>query len=400
MNLRWSLIVYVLAFLLSGCNISVTSFPTSPEQPIESTELATEIPPTPYPDTPAPPAIAAPQAEAPQLLEIHFLTELDGWGVTETQIVRTNDGGFTWYNVTPQDLEEVGSTVETFILDTEHVWVQKPDFNNFPNNGLLYHSADGGLTWTISSTPFSGGDLSFIDDKNGWMLADLGVGAGSNAVAVFQTRDGGATWTQTYTNDPNQPDAGDSLPLGGLKSELVPHTMQTAWVGGITYAPGTIYLYRTNESGRTWSFVMLDLPAGAEDFELGIDRDQMQFVSDEDGFLVVRMSGDATETAVYVTNDGGETWTLTPTLIPEAGASDFLSAEEAIIYNGEQFYVTRDAARTWTTVSPDIVFGDSFAAMDFVNLNSGWIIILDPENNHRSLYRTTDGGSTWSPVLP
>ena len=54
---------------------------------------------------------------------------------------------------------------------------------------------------------------------------------------------------------------------------------------------------------------------------------------------------------------------------PNGGRIRFLSAQEAIIYNGEQFYVTRDAARTWSTVSPDIVFGDSFADMDFVNLN-------------------------------
>lgn len=398
MNLRLRLIAFAIVFLLTACNISVTSFPTAPEQPVETVEN-TEIPPTPYPDTPAPPAIAAPQAKAPQLVEIHFLNELDGWGTTETQIVRTNDGGFTWYDVTPQDLEEVGSTVETFILDNEHAWIQKPDFNNFPNNGLLFHTADGGLNWTISSTPFSGGDLSFLDEKNGWMLADLGVGAGSNAVAVFQTRDSGETWNQTYTNDPNLEDAGDSLPLGGIKSDLIPLTMQTAWVGGVVYAPGTVYLYRTNDSGRSWSLVDVDLPSEAENFELGIDRDQMQFVSDDRGFLVLRMSGDATQTAVYVTDDSGETWTLTPTLIPNAGASDFLSAEEAIIYNGNQFYVTRDAAQTWTTVSPDIVFGDSFATMDFVNPNTGWIITLDPKN-HRSLYRTSDGGSTWSPVLP
>jgi photosystem II stability/assembly factor-like uncharacterized protein len=394
MNLRS--IVFVFAVLLSGCNISVTSFPTSPAPTVE--KEATEIPPTPLSDTPAPPVIAAPPVESPALLEIHFVNELDGWGVSESWIVRTNDGGITWYNVTPSEVEEVGSAVETFILDKDHAWIQKPDFNNFPNNGLLYHTADGGLNWTVSSTPFSGGDLSFVDENNGWMLADLGVGAGSNAVAVFQTTDGGATWIQRYTNDPNLPQAGDSLPLGGLKADLVPRDMQTAWVGGVVYSPGTIYLYRTDDGGENWTQVSLELPAGGEDFELGIDEDQMNFVSANDGFLVVRMAGDSTETAVYLTNDGGDTWQLTPTLIPDAGASDFLSAEEAIIYNGEQFYVTRDAARTWTTVSPDIVFGDSFATLDFVNLQSGWIITV--ANEKRSLYRTHDGGATWLPVTP
>ena len=110
------------------------------------------------------------------------------------------------------------------------------------------------------------------------------------------------------------------------------------------------------------------------------------------------MSGDSTQTAVYVTSDGGDTWTLMPTLIPNAGQSDFLSAEEGIIYNGEQFYVTRDAARTWATVTPDIVFGDSFALMDFVNPDSGWVVSV--VEDHHSLYRTHDGGRTWLPVIP
>jgi photosystem II stability/assembly factor-like uncharacterized protein len=389
-------ILFVLALILSACNISVTSFPVAPTQPVEQ---PTEIHPTPVPDTPAPHAIDAPVVESPALSEIHFLNELDGWGVTETQIVRTNDGGVTWHNVTPPDITETGSTVATFILDNQHAWVQKPDFNNFPNNGLLYRTTDGGLTWTISSTPFSGGDLSFTNVTNGWMLADLGVGAGSNAVAIFQTADGGATWTQTYTNDPNLPDAGDSLPLGGIKSDLVPLNKQIAWVSGVTYAPGTVYLFRTDDGGHNWTPVTLELPAGAENFELGVDKDQLQFVSANDGFLAVRMSGEATQTAVYITNDGGNSWTLTPTLIPNAGASAFLSAREAIIYNGEQFYVTHDAARTWTTVSPNIVFGDSFADMDFVNPNTGWVVTVDAANHH-SLNRTTDGGATWSPELP
>ena len=393
MRLRTSLIVFTL--LLSACNMSVNSLTVSPEVPAATTEA----PPTHYPDTPAPPAIDAAPVESPAFTEIQFLNELDGWGVTETYVVRTNDGGVTWYNVTPPDVDETGYTVETFFLDQNHAWVQKPDFNNFPNNGLLYHTVDGGLTWTISSTPFSGGDLSFVDEKHGWMLADLGVGAGSNAVAIFQTTDSGATWTQTYTNDPNNPEAGDSLPLGGIKSGILPVNGQTAFVGGVVYSPGTPYLFRTDDGGRKWLPVSLELPAGAENSELGIDEHQMKLVSGENGFLVLHMAGESPQTAIYTTDNAGNTWTLTPTLIPNTGPADFISAQEAIIYNGEQFYVTHDAARTWTTVSPDIVFGDSFLTMDFVTPTVGWVVTMDPANR-RSLYRTNDGGATWLPVAP
>ncbi len=108
----------------------------------------------------------------------------------------------------------------------------------------------------------------------------------------------------------------------------------------------------------------------------------------------------ATQTAVYVTQDAGNTWSLTPTVLDGAGASSFLSGQDAVIYNGAQFQVTRDGAQTWTTVAPDVSFGETFVTMDFVNPLSGWVVTMDPTTNHRSLYRTQDGGSTWLPVVP
>jgi photosystem II stability/assembly factor-like uncharacterized protein len=388
LKVRWALVVLTLFF--SACSQNAR----------DTASQSVDVPPSPYPDTPAPAAIDAPLVEAPALVELDMLNELDGWGVSDTGIVRTNDGGITWYNVTPPDVAETGYSVNMFFLDTDHAWMQKPDFENFPNAGFLHRTSDGGMTWTNSKVPFSQADIHFINENDGWAMADLGVGAGSNAIAVYQTTNGGKTWAQTYTNDPNDPSAGDSLPLGGLKSALVPHDMKTAWVSGVTYAPGEVYLFRTDDGGRNWDQISVPLPNDAENFELGIDQDQMQFVSAGDGFLAIRMSGDATQTAVYTTNDSGNTWNLTPTIINGAGASEFLSAEEAVIYNGEQFYVTHDAARTWVTVSPDVVFGESFAGMEFVNAMSGWVITLDPTTGHRSLYRTSDGGTTWFPVIP
>lgn len=378
---RWLSFLFLLSWTLGACASSATPAPYSP-------------------DTPSPPQINAPLVEMPSLVFISFTNSLDGWGVTETQIVRTNDGGITWFNVTPPGLTETGYSVEIEVLDNSHVWVQLPDFANYPHSGMLYRTLDGGLSWTSSASPFSGAHLAFLDADTGWALADLGVATGSNAVAVFQTTDGGETWTQKFTNDPNLSNAGDSLPLGGLKAGIAPVNVQTAFVYGVTYSSGTPYLFRTDDGGANWSQVSLPLPPGAENSELGIDRGQMKFVSPADGFLAMRLTGDTYQLAVYVTRDAGNTWTLTPTLLPMGGSADFLSAEDAVIYNGTLFYVTRDAARTWMVIPPDVKFGETFAQMDFINALSGWVITVDPSTNGRSLYRTHDGGATWLPVIP
>ena len=353
--------------------------------------------PAPYPDTPAPAVINAPLVESPALVNIHFLNELDGWGITETQIVRTNDSGITWYNVSPPEVTEAGYSIDSFVLDNNHAWLLKPDFENYPNSGFLYHTIDGGITWDSMNVPFSGGDINFLDANSGWMLADLGVGMGSNAVAVYQTADGGVTWKQTYINDPNNSNARDSLPLGGIKNGLTALNMQTAWVSGVIYSPGTVYLFRTDDGGQSFIPVTsLTLPPGAENAELSFE--QLEFVTAQDAFMTMRVASNESKMAVYISNDAGNTWSLTPTLIPNGGSADFLSASEMIIYNGGQFYVTRDTARTWSIIPPDIVFGDTFALMDFVNTSTGWVITVDP-TNQRTLYRTSDGGATWFPVI-
>lgn len=356
------------------------------------------IPETEILEIPAPVEINAPLIESPSLIKIRFLNERDGWGVTETQIVRTNDGAITWYNVTPPDVTETGYSVDWFVLDNENVWIQQADFANYPFAGFQYHTSDGGINWNKVDVPFSGAHISFLDSKNGWALADLGVGAGSNAVAVYQTTDGGATWTQKFINDPNHPNASESLPLGGLKYGLAPLNMQTAWIFGVVYAPGTPYIFRTDDGGATWSSVTLPLPTGSENAEVGIE--QMSVVSANVVFIKLRALSDSSNLVIYVSNDGGDTWSLTPTMIPGGGDADFLSDGEMILYNREQFYVTHDAARTWSIIPPDIKFGESFSSMDFVDPSYGYVLTQDPTTNQRSLYRTEDGGITWFPVIP
>ena len=123
--MRFRIVLLSILLGLSACTFETpvltpgteTSSPVVP--PGSDTPRPTVLRPTPYPDTPSPGAIDAPVIETPELIEIQFLDKLDGWGVTETEIARTTDGGITWYDVTPPDMDATAFSVETFFLDQE-----------------------------------------------------------------------------------------------------------------------------------------------------------------------------------------------------------------------------------------------------------------------------------------
>lgn len=394
--------LFLILLLVAACaapDSPAVDLPDAPEPAAAPVQKNTPSPPfvvVPQ-DTPLPEAIDAPLVESPSIVHIEMLDEVYGWAITETQIVRTNDGGITWYDVTPQGLTEAGYSVFADFLDVSHAWIQVVDPNNYPHGGTLHRTADGGMTWESFPTPFSAGDLEFLDADNGWMLADLGVGAGSMAVSVFQTRDGGANWDRVYTNDPNLENAGESLPLGGIKVLLAPLDMQTAWIGGVIYSPGSVYLFRTDDAGRTWFNIRLLLPDEAQSAELAVEK--IQFVSARLGFLALRMTSSGVKTLLYATSDGGYSWKLLPAILPGAGRLEIVSAEEMVYYSDGQFYVTSDAGETFRVVESDTVFGDSLAEISFVNALTGWAVVIHPLNR-RALYKTTDGGEIWFPLIP
>ncbi|HRK89492.1 MAG TPA: hypothetical protein PK152_10190 [Anaerolineales bacterium] len=394
----------VLALLIAACGADAqtnepagsTELALAATATVEGPQAALESMTAPE-ETPLPDEINAPLIDSPSLINIEMLDEVYGWGITEENIVRTNDGGVTWYNVTPGNLADAGYLVHADFFDATHAWVQLPDMNNYPNGGTLYRTSDGGITWDAFETPFSGGSLHFITEENGWMMADLGVGAGSMAVSIFQTEDGGATWQRVYTNDPNLADAGVTLPLGGIKNILLPLDMQTAWVGGVVYAPGEMYLFRSQDGGETWLQINVVLPDEAAESELSVLG--ILFVSETDGLLALRMSAETPQTIIYATEDGGVTWSLLPVSFEGYGILETPSAREMIFYTDDQFYVTNDAGETIQQIAPEIAFGDSLIDMSFANSQTGWVIAASP-SNERTLYKTTDGGETWTPLTP
>jgi photosystem II stability/assembly factor-like uncharacterized protein len=399
--------LFLFLLLIAACaapatpafDLSATLEPPAPEPAAAPVQKDTAPPPfVPVPHgTPLPEEIDAPLVESPSIIFIEMQDEVYGWAVTEKQVVRTNDGGASWYNVTPPGLTETGYSVFTNFLDVSHAWVQAADPKNYPNGGTLYRTTDGGATWDSFPTPFSAGDLEFVDANNGWILADLGAGAGSMAVSVFQTNNGGARWERVYTNDPNLENAGDSLPLGGIKVLLAPLDMQTAWIGGVIYAPGSVYLFRTDDAGLSWFSIHLPLPDETRSGELAVEK--LRFVSRTQGFLALRATSITVNTLLFATDDGGYSWKPLPGMLPGAGMLEIPSAQEMVYYSGGRFHVTKDAGNTFNAVAPGIAFGDSLADMSFVNSLTGWAVVTRPINR-RALYKTTDGGGTWIPLIP
>ena len=381
--------LFLLSFL-AACGtpnqvpIPVTQGPTlAPETSVASAAPASA--------TPA--GINAPIVTSPGLAYLHMIDEQNGWGITDTAVVRTDDGGVTWHQVGPSSIASLGYSVISDFLDTQRGWLLVPDANN-PLAGTLYRTFDGGATWSNFPVPFGGGNLHFLDPKEGWMMAGLSAGAGSMGVAIFQTTDGGQTWTQNYINDPNQPGAGNSLPLGGIKDGMTVTDMKNAWVGGVTYAPGVVYLYQTSDAGHTWTLESAPIPTGYEQAEF--ETIGPKFVSATDAYLPVHVSDqNGVMLAVYVSHDGGANWALTSTLIPQGGSMDFVSVNDGFVWNATSFYVTHDGAKTWTVVTPDVAFGENFAGMDFISPTAGFVLTNDA-TSRRTLYKTTDGGATWN----
>jgi len=368
----------VLVLILSACS-SPSVTPTSA-----------------VPLTAAPPTLNAPVSSAPAFTALHMMDVANGWAITDTGVVRTDDGGGTWHDVTPSGVTRLGLGIAFYFLDSNHGWVVSGNPSSNGTTGTLYRTQDGGATWQSSAVSFFMGNLVFVNASDGWMMSSLGVAVGSNAVAIFQTTDGGQTWKQTYINDPTQPGAASTLPLGGLKDGITPVNMSNAWVGGIVYTPGEIYLYQTQDGGQTWKLQPVQIPSGYDQAQL--ETVGPQFVDAQDAYMPVHVSTqNGVMLAVYYSHDGGSNWALTPMLIPNGGLMNFVSPTDGFVWNGTEFYVTHDGAKTWAAVSPGVSFGDSFAGMDFVNATLGFVLTNDATNT-RTLYKTVDGGSTWTVV--
>jgi photosystem II stability/assembly factor-like uncharacterized protein len=370
-----------------------TRWPTTTLRPTDTRwPTATLVPSR----TPTLPATPGPLIQSPNIRQIYMIDALNGWAIGDTYLMRTLDGGSMWFNVTPQGLKLNGIGASGYFLTSTSGWLLTSLANK--NLGTLFRTTDGGRTWTSYDVPFSNGQLQFLSANTGFVMTSLGAGMSKEAVAIYQSTNGGVTWTRKYINDPTATGAANTLPLGGQKTGISFRDIWRGWVGGNYPSSGYTYLYVTDNSGTTWNQVLLPLPANYSNAFVSMKAPI--FFGAFNAILPVSLV-DGTNSALYfyVTNDAGYKWVTTGFVNNgELAYTDFINLNDGVVVDRAGIvHVTRNAGVSWTNVTPNVDLTLNLRGIDFINTLVGWAVEITADGS-TSLYKTVDGGKNWKPI--
>jgi photosystem II stability/assembly factor-like uncharacterized protein len=68
--------------------------------------------------------------------------------------------------------------------------------------------------------------------------------------------------------------------------------------------------------------------------------------------------------------------------------------QNLFVWDGETFSASQDGGATWAEIPQAMAPGTSPMAMQFIDALNGWVV--DYNDGSYRIYRTTDGGQTWT----
>ena len=382
-----------------------------------------------------------PMARIPGMLtDIHMIDEHTGWAVSwdvvgtgSYSILRTTDGGRHWTGtlrctstqsagrgfMVPCFMDFHSATVAT-VLAPESV-------QGTPGGqARIFVTGDGGKTWRVSVVNASPLETAavFVDGMHGWFLGtddfpgnDSGSSYIGKNISLYRTSDGGATWKKIGSRPAvsqlpvTSDDAYGIVPFAAsARMQFLDQT--TGWLAGTSYRKDNTsfcWLYVTHDGGSTWHQISIAFPAG------GLVAWTPKFFNAQDGVLPVYMNGPGSQgtpgTMLFVTHDGGQTWSGT-TIAMDVTYAEYIDMEHAwnlADTSTKQFYATSDGWRHWTTGKMITSF-KRITKVDFISPTVGWALadnqtafVPAPGGGIRAgdvigLLKTMDGGKTWSEI--
>ncbi|NUY81642.1 T9SS type A sorting domain-containing protein [Flavobacterium sp. MAH-1] len=252
--------------------------------------------------------------------------------------------------------------------------------------------------WTPKATGFAtasrGLDCFAIVDQNViWAKAYDGSGAANQTIKdITKSIDGGNTWT---------PGVVSAFSISTLAmSSITAVSANTAWVSMYPTGAATGGIWKTTNGGTSWTKQTTALFTGGTSF-----TNLVYFWDENNGVCQGDPEGGYFE--IYTTSNGGTTWTR----VPSANIPAPLTGEYGYVHNydvvGNTFWFgtnlgrifrSTDMGLTWQVFqSPVSDFGGTGESgqYTFSDQNKGLL-----NSSFGLLWSTTDGGATWTPVVP
>jgi photosystem II stability/assembly factor-like uncharacterized protein len=395
-GVMFATVAVVAGLILAGTSVlrSQSSRPT-PTVPPLPTGRAT---PTPVVITPPSPTASA----ADSITNLRMFSQTVGWAQRQSDgaILHTTQGITRWTVASPVFDGQVIIAVDFVDADAARLMTAQSSALDVNTTAAIQSWAtnDGGLTWTkggiltgyaVEYEPPE--TLDYVGRDDGWFSITGLAAAGSSAIYVYRTIDGGLHWQAVDLSNIRPLPATGKLPAGCDKNPVVFVSASTGWDTGQCNG-GMPFFYETSDGGVTWRAQPLGLGQQDNGYTIALP----QFVNTRDGFVLGYVGDQGTVASLFVTIDGGSSWTRrgTPLMTPQS--SYFINADDGwLLDTSGNLFATTDAGRTWINLRSTSVAG---LILEFLTPEVGWA--YGSEGGEAGLLQTSDGGRAWSAVTP
>ena len=243
---------------------------------------------------------------------------------------------------------------------------------------------------TDGMEPNSGLVNEMVVDPTNANVVYLGAAGGG----VWKTIDGGQTWTPLTDNQ-------RSLQIGALA--LDPSNPDVVYAGtdlnNDFFCNDGAGILKSTDGGATWQQLQGPLPYGP-----GLEASISSLaVSPSDGNIVLALEASASDTAVYRSADGGNTWNQVLGPSRNAGLQVlFDPANGSIAYASlDTVYKSTDGGNTWATANgmgSNVLPTGTLFSLGIAPSNPSALYASGNPSSGANTFKSVDGGQNWTPL--